>query len=520
MSLSRALLLSLASGLLLVGCREDDRLKAVPECTPRPEICNGFDDDCDGEVDEELGTIACGEGACVREVPRCAGGVEQTCVAGEAVAEICNGIDDDCDGTVDESLMPTTCGVGECAAVSSTCAGGDAVACTPGDPSAELCDGLDNDCDGTVDEDLISNVSTDRRITHDPSSSDYVYVEASEQGFGVVWQDKRDGGAFKGDIYFAPLSKTGDRLLSSDVRLTETSGTTAHPALAWNGSRYGFVYSDDSVGNSELYFQAMEADGAKIGPAVRVTNAPNSSEWPDIVWTGDAFAVAWADERASRGKEDIFFVLLDADGKKLSEEVQVTLDPGKQQSPVLKWSGSEFGLVWTDFRNGNREIYFQRLTADGTLLGREIRVTNDSGDSAWPDLAWNGSSWAVVWQDDRDGNYEIYLATLNAKGEKQGRDVRITNANGYSGYPSIDWNGFQFGLSWQDDRGGQPAVYFVAVSATGVRNGKDLKVSTGRGQSTFTTALWNGSTFAFAWRDDRDAPAGNSEIYFAYVGCP
>jgi len=32
--------------------------------------------------------------------------------------------------------------------------------------------------------------------------------------------------------------------------------------------------------------------------------------------------------------------------------------------------------------------------------------------------------------------------------------------------------------------------------------------------------LWNGSTFAFAWRDERDAPAGNSEIYFAYIGCP
>ena len=63
-------------------------------------------------------------------------------------------------------------------------------------------------------------------------------------------------------------------------------------------------------------------------------------------------------------------------------------------------------------------------------------------------------------------------------------------------------------------------MYFASVSASGVRNGKDLKVSTGQGQSTFTTALWNGSTFAFAWRDDRDAPTNNSEIYFAYVGCP
>ncbi len=518
MSLSRALLLFLASGFVLVGCREDDKLKTIPECLPRYEICNGLDDDCDGDVDEDFGTIVCGVAAC--EVARCLDGVERTCATIEAAAETCNGVDDNCNGSIDEALMPTTCGVGECAIVSSSCDEGTAFICTPGEPVAEACDGLDNDCDGTVDEDLISNVSSDRRITNNPSPSDYVYVEESGHGFGVVWQDRRDGDAFSGEIYFAPLNRNGDRLRDDDVRLTETAGTSAHPALAWNGSTFGLVYSDATVGDSELYFQGIEADGAKIGSAVRITNAKNSSEWPDMVWTGNAYGVAWADERVTKGKEDIYFVLLDTDGKKLSEEVQITLDPEKQQSPVLKWSGSEFAIVWTDFRHGNREIYFQRLTADGTLLGREVRVTNDAEDSSWPDLAWTGTTWAVVWQDNRDGNYEVYLATLNAKGEKQGKDIRITNATGFSGYPSIDWNGYQFGLSWQDERSGKPAVYFVSVTEAGVRNGKDLKVSTGAGQSTFTTALWNGSTFAFAWRDDRDGPANNSEIYFAYVGCP
>jgi hypothetical protein len=77
-------------------------------------------------------------------------------------------------------------------------------------------------------------------------------------------------------------------------------------------------------------------------------------------------------------------------------------------------------------------------------------------------------------------------------------------------------------VSWQDERVamGKPAVYFMQLSATGVKNGNDLRLSNGSGSATFTTALWNGTTFAFCWRDDRNAPTGNTELYFAYVGCP
>ena len=71
----------------------------------------------------------------------------------------------------------------------------------------------------------------------------------------------------------------------------------------------------------------------------------------------------------------------------------------------------------------------------------------------------------------------------------------------------------------QDERGGNSAVYFAQVNAMGQKNGGDVRVTNGTGESSFTTALWNGTQFAFAWRDDRDTPQGNTELYFAYVGC-
>lgn len=141
---------------------------------PGTETCNGLDDDCDGEIDEDfkvpgrdLGKSCDNglDGVCVRtgNVLCTPDGTGVFCDAPKDVigsAESCNGLDDNCDGRVDEMPLPGTgepCGanLGECRAGTIKCLGGKFV-CEGADVAGtkEICNAKDDDCNGIVDENI------------------------------------------------------------------------------------------------------------------------------------------------------------------------------------------------------------------------------------------------------------------------------------------------------------------------------------------------------------------------------
>lgn len=151
----------------LQTCNNGIWSECVGEIKPVEEICDGTDNNCDGNTDENCSclngeTKICGsdEGYCEKGLQTCNNGVWSDCV-GEItpVAEICDEIDNNCNGNTDEGCSCSNGATKECGSDIGSCRKGEQI-CNNGvwsdcqgdvKPTEEICNGFDDNCDSITD---------------------------------------------------------------------------------------------------------------------------------------------------------------------------------------------------------------------------------------------------------------------------------------------------------------------------------------------------------------------------------
>lgn len=309
----------------------------------------------------------------------------------------------------------------------------------------------------------------------------------------------RDGGP-TADGGSPPDADVSSVLIDFEDRVTDTSATSYHPVLAWADGTYGVVWLESGADGDAVYFTRVDGAGTKLGDDVQVSGPGAKAFVPTLAWSGDGYGVAWADQRD--GDYDIYFRALDADGTPMGDEVPITNTTTTAYSPSLVWTGTQFAMAWQDDRDAaNGEIYWGGLGVDGRTVD-EVRVTNDGSASAGAKLVTTADGFGLLWMDTRGGgNYGAYIVTLDAAGNP-GTPHRLSAAGSTSLDDSLAWTGKQFVAAWDDIRDPVRTIYFARADAAGVPVGSEVKEVAPVDDALFPAVVTDGSQIAIAWRQD------------------
>jgi hypothetical protein len=124
-------------------------------------------------------------------------------------------------------------------------------------------------------------------------------------------------------------------------------------------------------------------------------------------------------------------------------------------------NGDTIYVTWSDFRDGNYQIYCKRSFDGGVSWGSDTRLTNNSFHSYEPTIATYGTSLHIVWTDTRNGIDQIGYIRSTDGGESWSGDTLLTNLLARAGGPSISVIGSEIHVVWFDHRYAHDAVYYI-----------------------------------------------------------
>ena len=245
---------------------------------PVAELCNNVDDDCDGTVDEgnpgggAQCTVPSRQGECAKGTLTCTAGALSCPQSIFPSTEVCDNFDNDCNGTVDNGFagLGNTCtaGMGVCARtgtnVCNTAQTGVTCNVTAGAPTAAACDGQDNDCDGVVDEPTLASTATVSSVAYtDIEVQPYYYSSSCQGGALGSGTDALAGGAM---IMAGGVSGISFQRLNADGTLNGPTSSAISLAYAdadlvqaGDGWLVAGVYATN---NAEIDLYYLDAAGA------------------------------------------------------------------------------------------------------------------------------------------------------------------------------------------------------------------------------------------------------------------
>ena len=308
------------------------------------------------------------------------------------------------------------------------------------------------------------------------TSSSYAYISWNDNSNG-----NQDGYLIKRSTVDGSLQWSGPKKI--DTSADSADQTNVRLALYNNGSEIiTAVWQDDRNGNLDIFMQSYDDNKNKLWTdEIKVNkNTDNSgqSEPAIALDSQNNIYVAWTDER--NGQPDVYAAKYDSTGQaSWLNDVKINSQSGASASyaPAIALDNNDYLYVaWTDERNGNGDIYLAKYNSSGQAVWSpdNIIVSADTDyNQKFPSLAiTTADNIYLNWVDERNGNQDIYAQKLDTNGNRLWTDdpkININSGSSSQNNPEIIINPFDNNAyaAWQDDRNGDFDIYASQVDLYG-----------------------------------------------------
>ena len=215
-------------------------------------------------------------------------------------------------------------------------------------------------------------------------------------------------------------------------------------------------------------------------------------------------------------KRDIIFVVVvfalaasPVEGEFLVDTSRVSIpSPYRSDHQAIAFDGTGFLVVWEDDRSGDGDIYGCRVTVDGLLLDPfGIAICRTPSYQAEPSVCFDGTNFVVVWEDARGGDLDVYGCRLTPDGnvlDPQGIPICTAVENQF--YPAICCGGTNLLVVWEDWRIDNYAdVCGARLSPQGVvLDPRGIIISSSTSHSERPDVAFGGGSYLVVWEDYRN----------------
>jgi hypothetical protein len=188
----------------------------------------------------------------------------------------------------------------------------------------------------------------------------YPWLAGDDTDLGVVYSDDRNG----------PLSP---RFTDFDEQMTAHGDSPLRTAATGEGklsrmikTSFGYLaaWEDSQTDSNEIHMALTDASGVRYADGVVEEPGTGDANWPNLAWNGSEGAIVYYQFRGA--KPQIYLSYVDRMGQRVGggadQQISHAPDGARARFPDVLWTGSQFAVAWIDTRSGSPQLFLAPVT--------------------------------------------------------------------------------------------------------------------------------------------------------------